>query len=353
MKKTLAFIIISLICSSLFAQIDFTQNPIRLSSYVDNSGRDVCLVWDAQTGKSVFYAWNADIVNWKAYSINLPENPVPGSKVQIMMAPYVDNTGRDVCLVWDTQTGKSVFYAWNTGITNWKAYSINLPENPVAGALGKIMMAPYVDKTGRDVCLVWDTHTGKSVFYAWNSEIVNWKAYSINLPENPVAGAKGNIMMAPYVDKTGRDVCLVWDTQTGKSVFFAWNADIVNWKAYSINLPEIPLTDAKGQIMMVSYVDKTGRDVCLVWDTQTGKSVFYAWNADIVNWKAYSINLPENPVASSKGQIMMVSYVDKAGRDVCLVWDAQTGKSVFYAWNSEITNWKAYSINLPENPMQK
>ena len=158
----------------------------------------------------------------------------------VQMVPYIDNSGRDIVLTWNTISGESVFYAWNTSINGWKAYSINLPAKPLAGAEGDIMMEPYIDNSGRDVCLVWDTKTGKSVFYAWNTSINGWKAYSINLPASPIT-ATGKIMMRPYIDNSGRDVCLVWDTATGKSVFYAWNTSINNWKAYSINLPESPV----------------------------------------------------------------------------------------------------------------
>ena len=295
MKKCLPLIIFLLVYSTLFAQIDHKQNHTFFVPYIDNTGRDVCLTWENQTGKSVFYAWSSNINNWQAYNINLPQNPVPQSKGPIMMHPYVDKIGRDVCLTWDTQTGKSVFYSWSSEIKNWKAYTINLPENPVPDSKGPIMMRPYVDNTGRDVCLTWDTQTGNSVFYNWNTEIKNWKAYSINLPQNPIPDSKGTIMMSPYVDKSGRDVCLTWDTKTGKSVFYTWTSGVNNWKAYSINLPTNPVPNSKGSIMMEPYIDNSGRDVCLTWDTQTGKSIFYVWSPKVNNWQAYNINLPENP----------------------------------------------------------
>lgn len=155
--------------------------------------------------------------------------------------PYIDNSGRDVCLAWDNTSGKSVFYNWSSSISNWKPYEINLPGNPLAGVTGKIMMVPYIDKSGRDVCLIWDTKSGKSVFYNWSSSISNWKAYEINLPAKPVPGSTGEIMMAPYIDNSGRDVCVTWDVSTGTSVFYNWSSSISNWKAYEINLPKSPV----------------------------------------------------------------------------------------------------------------
>lgn len=102
-----------------------------------------------------------------------------------MMVPYVDNSGRDVVLTWFTDTGKSVFYAWDTGTNNWEPYEINLPGSPLPDAKGTVMMHPYVDNSGRDVVLVWDTVSGKSVFYAWDTGTNNWEPYEINLPLNP------------------------------------------------------------------------------------------------------------------------------------------------------------------------
>lgn len=167
----------------------------------------------------------------------------------------------------------------------------SIAQKPV----GKTMMVSYVDNSGRDVVLTWFTDTGKSVFYAWDTDIDNWAAYEINLPATPLAPVSGKVMMAPYVDKTGRDVVLVWDSGSGKSVFFAWDTDVNNWAPYEINIPTNPIPDAKGTIMMNPYVDKTDRDVVLIWDTVSGKSLFYAWDTDLSNWAPYEINLPINP----------------------------------------------------------
>jgi len=352
--RTISILLILLVTSfSLWAQQvpdteSRNENKFNIFPYIDNSKRDVALAWDSHTGQSVFYNWNSTDHNWKPYSINLPSNPVEGSKGKIMMIPYIDNSGRDVALTWDMETGKSVFYAWNKTDHNWKAYSINLPAEPIPGAKGQIKMVPYIDKSGRDVCLTWDIKTGKSTFYSWNKTNHNWKAYAINLPEKPVPGSQGKIMMEPYIDKSGRDVCLTWDVKTGKSVFYAWNKTDHNWKAYAINLPENPVPGAKGKIMMFPYIDNSGRDVVLTWDAKSGKSVFYAWNKTDHNWKAYAINLPEKPISGATGKMMMVPYIDKSGRDVCLVWDSKTGKSVYYSWSKTDHNWKPYSINLPE-----
>lgn len=158
-----------------------------------------------------------------------------------MMVPYVDNSGRDVTLTWLTDTGKSVFYTWVGNITNYAPYNVNLPEAPISPVTGTVMMVPYVDKAGRDVVLIWDTGNGKSIFYSWDNNIDNWAAYEINLPESPLAGVQGPIMMQAYVDNSGRDVVLIWDTQSGKSVFYAWVPDIKNWSTFQVNLPEVPV----------------------------------------------------------------------------------------------------------------
>jgi hypothetical protein len=170
-----------------------------------------------------------------------------------------------------------------------------MPAAHAQKAIGKNMMLSYIDNTGRDVVLTWLTDTGKSTFYAWDTEIDNWAAYEINLPPSPLSPVSGKVMMVPYIDNSGRDVVLVWDSGSGKSVFYAWDTQDDNWAAYDINLPAVPVPDAKGTVMMSPYVDKSGRDVVLVWDSVTGKSVFYAWDTQEDNWAPYEINLPANP----------------------------------------------------------
>lgn len=175
---------------------------------------------------------------------------------------------------------------------------LSMPVRTLAQAAttGKTMMTPFIDKSGRDVVLTWNTETGKSVFYTWNNQDQKWAPYEINIPSPPLPGFKGKVMMAPYIDKIKRDVVLVWDNATGKSLFYTWDGDKNNWTPYLINLPAVPVTGAKGAVMMSPYVDKVGRDVVLTWDTVSGKSVFYVWDGGVNNWKPYPINLPTIPV---------------------------------------------------------
>ena len=358
MKKNKAFLKTSmkkafLIAFVLFSQLAvFAQSEKFIIPYIDMVGRDVCLAWDNETGKSVYYSWSDDTYNWEPYEINIKSNPVSGASGKTMLSPYVDKKGRDVVLAWDTKTGKSVFYRWNSSSYSWNAYEINLPSSPVPGSTGDIMMTPYIDMTGRDVVLVWDTKSGKSMFYNWSDNTYNWEPYEINITSNPVPGSTGLIMMEPYLDSGKRDVILAWDNTTGKSVFYRWNGSSYSWKAYEVNLPSSPISGATGEIRMHPYIDMTGRDVVLVWDMKSGKSLFYSWSDNTYNWEPYEINITSNPVPGSTGLIMMEPYLDSGKRDVVLATDMSSGESVFYRWNGSSYTWKAYEVNLPSNPVR-
>lgn len=324
-----------------------------MSPYVDISGRDVCLTWEAGNGKSLYYAWNTEVNNWMPFDLNLPVVPIPDVLGTVMMRAYKDNIGRDIALVWDTKTGKSLYYFWNADIQNWDIFAKNLPPVTIPNPEGNVMMFPYVDNVGKDVCLVWDVKTGHSLFWYWSGEKNDWETYPINLPQKPLLNASQNVMMHCYIDNIGRDVCLVWNTKTGQSKFYTWNYELNDWSSFEINLPAKPVPGANGEIMMHPYKDRNGRDICLVWEQMTGKSLYYFWSASANDWTAFDLNLPENPVPNAIGRIMMRPYINNIGREICLVWDVTSGKSVYYAWSISEKIWKPSEINLPEIPTQK
>lgn len=165
------------------------QNNVRMTSYYDyNDSKAYYLVWDITSGKSVQYYWNSAKTKWDAFEINLPATPLLGAKGHIMMDVFYDSKDRKAYyLVWDTKTGGSVQYYWNPAKTKWEAFEINLPASPLPGATGDIGMKVYFDTNDQKAYyIVWDSNSGKSMQYYWNSDLNKWDAFEINLPASPL-----------------------------------------------------------------------------------------------------------------------------------------------------------------------
>lgn len=178
MKK----IILSLIAALIFVNLAKAQNT-RIVNYFDTKyNKAYYLTWETKTGKSMQYYWGDG--KWETMEINLPSNPVLGATGAIMFDVYFDNKyEKAYYIAWDTKTGKSQQYYWGDG--KWEAMEINLPANPVPGAKGDIIIKPYFDtKYNKAYYMAYDTFQGKSIQYYWGDG--KWEAMEINLPEVPV-----------------------------------------------------------------------------------------------------------------------------------------------------------------------
>lgn len=165
------------------------QNNVRMTSFYDwNDKKAYYLVWDSKTGKSVQYYWNSNATKWDSFEINLPASPLPGVKGNVMMDVFYDDKDKKAYyLVWDTKGGKSIQYYWNSNGTKWDSFEVNLPEAPLAGATGDIGMKMYYDSNdNKAYYIVWDCNTGKSIQYYWNSNSTKWDSFEINLPASPL-----------------------------------------------------------------------------------------------------------------------------------------------------------------------
>lgn len=178
-----------LFCATLFLYKSHAQNTVRIIDYYDSKTKlAYYLAWDIKSGKSVQYYWSIPDHNWKAMQVNLPGDPVTGATGNIMFDAYYDqNTEKAYYLAWDTKTGKSTQYYWNISKHNWQAVEINLPENPLPGATGDIMMDSYYDQTTHKAYyLVYDASTGRSIQYYWDNQVHKWHPMEVNLPGNPL-----------------------------------------------------------------------------------------------------------------------------------------------------------------------
>lgn len=168
-----------------------------------------------------------------------------------------------------------------------------------AKAQNNVRITSYFDnKDKRSYYLAWDIKTGESVQYSWNGTTFKYEAFAINIPAQPVPGATGNIMFDVYFDsKDNKSYYIAWDTKTGKSVQYTWNNAERKYEAFDINLPEKPLANVTGEVMIKAYYDVTdGKGYYMVYDTNGGKSLQYRWNGTDYKWVAFEINLPEKPL---------------------------------------------------------
>lgn len=186
--KTLKLLLVLALCGSTLLK---AQNNVRITSYFDaNDKKSYYLAWDIKTGKSVQYYWNGSTSKWDAFEINLPAQPVPGALGNIMFDAYYDyNDSKAYYTAWDTKTGKSIQYYWDGTNSKWSAFEINLPAAPLPGAIGEIMIKSYYDSNdNKAYYIVYDTNGGKSIQYYWNGSNSKWEAFEINLPAKPVSG---------------------------------------------------------------------------------------------------------------------------------------------------------------------
>jgi hypothetical protein len=187
MKKSfLIIIIVILICS-----VRLKSQTVRMTSYFDvGDKKSYYLVWDIKTGKSVQYYWDGNNTKWSAFEINLPAQPLPGALGNIMFDVYYDySDGKAYYTAWDTKTGKSIQYYWDGTNTKWSPFEINLPANPLPGAVGEIMIKSYYDSNdNKAYYVVYDSNGGKSIQYYWDGAQTKWLAFQINLPEKPLMG---------------------------------------------------------------------------------------------------------------------------------------------------------------------
>ncbi|MDO9000273.1 hypothetical protein [Sediminibacterium sp.] len=156
----------------------------------------------------------------------------------------------------------------------------------------------YASNDKKSYYLAWDIKTGKSIQYYWNGKTNTWVSFEINIPEQPLPGATGNIMFDVYYDyKDGKAYYIAWDTKGGKSIQYYWNGKTSKWAAFEINLPTTPLPGATGEVLIKSYYStEDSKAYYLVYDTNGGKSIQYYWDGKSSKWMPFEINLPAKPL---------------------------------------------------------
>jgi hypothetical protein len=165
-----------------------------------------------------------------------------------------------------------------------------------AGDGSETQIRPWVNRAGASMFVVWNTKSGTSRIYYWDSDASRYAAAELGLPANPMGKPAGNVMIEPYVNGAGASMFVVWDTKTGASKIFYWDSDASKYVAGEVGLPAAPLEKAEGPIMIKPYVNRAGGSMFVVWDTRTGTSKFFYWDSDASKYAAGELALPASPL---------------------------------------------------------
>lgn len=156
------------------------------------------------------------------------------------MISYYDPAYRQAYyLIWDTRTGANMQYYWGDSM-RWDTMAFNIPSPPLPGIIeGKVMFDVYYDTLmQRAFYTVWDTKTGRNIQYVWDSG--SWTDLKVNLPQQPIENPKGEVMLSSYYSEIEKKAFYTfYDTEGGKSVQFFWADD--HWSDLKYDLPADPL----------------------------------------------------------------------------------------------------------------
>lgn len=136
---------------------------------------------------------------------------------------FLDKDGDMNALTWNATTGESILYARITTYERGRAFHqvrSQLPQKPFAS--GTTQMTPLLDKDGDLNVLVWNPETGESVMYARYTHSqagFGFHKSVYQLPQKPFAS--GTTQMSACLDKDKDINVMVWNADTGESIFYA------------------------------------------------------------------------------------------------------------------------------------
>jgi hypothetical protein len=269
-----------------------------------------------------------------------------------MMAPYLGPDGSEVVLVWDKKGGKSVSWYYDKAEEKFVQAEAKY-QLPVQKGK-EVMLAPYLDKDGNEVILAWDAATGKSqsLYYSKADDKFMPSADGYQLPAD--LGLKPPVMLRPYLTKDGDETIQAWSVSTGQSVNWYYSgADQKYMRSDAgYQLPANP--GVAKDVWMAPYLDKDGNEVVLVWSASGGQSV--SWYYDNAEKKftrsGTEFQLPQNPIKAKR--MMIMPYVDTEDAEVMLVYDAQSGasKCLYYDSAQKKVVPAGAGFQLPANPLK-
>ena len=198
------------------------------------------------------------------------------ASAQKQCIPYMDQNGVECSLVWNSVTGASKLYFYNNNTGKFAETPYQLPAKPTGDA-GSYQFHPYLDKNGVECVLTYNTTTGTSKLYFYNAGQKKFTEAPYQLPAKPTGDA-GVFEFHPYIDQNGVECILASNATTGSSKLYFYNSGTSKFTPAPYQLPAKPTGDA-GSYQFHPYIDKNGVECVLTSNATTGSSRLYFYKA--------------------------------------------------------------------------
>jgi len=308
--------------------------------YLDQSGNECVLTWNLETGVSKLYYYDVDARKFVESDYQLSKRPST-DRGRFSLMPFVDQEGREAVLSWNLVTGYTRLYHYDDHEAKFVISSYQLPRNPT-GDIGKLGFMAYKGKNGEERILAWNTETGVSKLYYYNEAKNEFLLSSYQLPVKPVA-AGGECGFSAYLNKDGEESILAWNTGIGRSKLYVVDERTQKFKLSSHQLPIQSL--GKGDYGFMPYLDKTGAECALAWNTASGVSKLYYYSKTVGQFKVSPYQLPSKPTGDT-GTYGFTPFLNRHGAECILTWNTETGVSKMYRHDDIENNFLVSSHQL-------
>src|SRR5687768_14999256 len=122
----------------------YANSQKQTSPYLDQDGLECVLTWNETSGKSVLYFYQAATESFTEAPYQLSAAPT-GDAGTYQFSPYLDQDGLECVLAWNATTGSSRLFFYQAATKTFEAAPYQLPENPTGDA-GKFHFEPYLDQ---------------------------------------------------------------------------------------------------------------------------------------------------------------------------------------------------------------
>ncbi|MBI3135140.1 MAG: hypothetical protein HYZ14_10750 [Bacteroidetes bacterium] len=265
---------------------------------------------------------------------------------QRQASPYLDQDGLECILTWNETSGSSVLYFYQSSTESFAEAPYQLSAAPTGDA-GTYAFAPYLDQDGLECVLAWNTTTGKSKLFFYQASTKTFEAAPYQLPENPTGDA-GKFYMEPYLDQDGLECVMVTNTTSGVSKLYFYQSSTKTFELAPYQLPAKPTGD-EGTFYAMPYLDQDGIECVFAYNSKTGKSVLYYYSVDTKAFEKSPYQLGSLPTGDT-GEIHLRPYLDQDGLECVLAFNATTGSSKLYFYQASTKTFEAAPYQLPANP---